>query len=223
MCPPFPLVFILRKNFPFLLLVFQPFTFLLSKKLLSIFGSYRNILYFCTRFPRDGKPWDWHSDSNGVWAASNFSSLPFFSFKSWSLKKKKEKKLSKTFGNYAIKFLPLHPLSERKRSNDWQLEQKRGAWNFIFFDFLLSPFRQERRREKENEKNFENIWKIYLKVLTFATAFRKESQFHQWSDLWEIYINNTSSTRARVKLKTTLGYKTKEPSLLYINYKSKYF
>ena len=139
------------------------------------------------------------------------------------IEKEKKKKLSKTFGSYAIKFLPLHPLSERKRSNDWQLEQRRGAWNFIFFDFLLSPFRQERRREKENEKNFENIWRIYLKVLTFATAFRKESQFHQWSDLWEIYINNTSSTRARVKLKTTLGYKTKEPSLLYINYKSKYF
>ena len=173
MCPPFPLVFILRKNFPFLLLVFQPFTFLLSKKLLSIFGSYRNILYFCTRFPRDGKPWDWHSDSNGVWAASNFSSLPFFSFKSWSLKKKKEKKLSKTFGSYAIKFLPLHPLSERKRSNDWQLEQRRGAWNFIFFDFLLSPFRQERRREKENEKKLRKYLEDILKSSYLCNRFPK--------------------------------------------------
>ena len=37
---------------------------------------------------------------------------------------------------------------------------------------LLSPFRKERRREKEKrKKTFEIIWKIYLKVLTFASAF----------------------------------------------------
>ena len=37
---------------------------------------------------------------------------------------------------------------------------------------LLSPFRKERRREKEKrKKTFEIVWKIYLKVLTFASAF----------------------------------------------------
>lgn len=151
-----------------------------------------------------------------VYELNQISSLcPSFLSKVGHWKKKNEKKLPKTFGRYAIKFLPLHPLSERKRSSDWQLEQKRGALNFVSFIIFYLPFaKRDDEKKKKRKKTSENIWKIYLKVLTFATAFWKESQFRQRSDLWEIYINNTSSTRARVKSKTTLGYKTKEPSLL---------
>ena len=40
-------------------------------------------------------------------------------------KKKKEKKLPKIFGRYMIKFLPLHPLSEKKK----RFKKKRSLRN----------------------------------------------------------------------------------------------
>lgn len=52
-----------------------------------------------------------------------------------------------------------------------------GTLSFSIFFYL--PFAKRDDEKKKMKKTSENIWKIYLKVLTFATAFRKESQFHQ--------------------------------------------
>ena len=83
------------------------------------------------------------------------------------------KKTSETFGSYALKFLPLHPLLKTKAARVDILfkETVPGSSSFFF----LPPFRQERRRGKRKKKNekksSKNIWKICFKVLTFASAF----------------------------------------------------
>ncbi|MBC5590829.1 hypothetical protein H8S53_06155 [Bacteroides sp. NSJ-21] len=89
------------------------------------------------------------------------------------MEKKNEKKLPKIFGGYALKFLPLHPLLKMKAARvDILLKETVPGSSFFFF---LPPFRQERRRgkrkERKKKKTSENIWRIYLKVLTFASAF----------------------------------------------------
>ncbi|WP_229127238.1 hypothetical protein, partial [Bacteroides stercoris] len=81
-----------------------------------------------------------------------------------------KKKLPKTFGRYKIKFLPLHPLSKSKQ-----------RWLTLFLEsgsvkqsFPCSPFRKrDDGKRKDEKKTSENIWKIYLKVFTFASAFLK--------------------------------------------------
>ncbi|WP_182432105.1 hypothetical protein [Bacteroides uniformis] len=83
------------------------------------------------------------------------------------MEKKNEKKTSETFGSYALKSLPLHPLLKTKAARVDILfkETVPGPSSFFF----LPPFRQERRRGKKN------IWKLCFKVLTFAPAFENES------------------------------------------------
>ena len=106
------------KNMFYNILINQRVTKLFQKtceKMIDIFGTNRYIRYFCTRFPRDGKPWNWLADRNG---AKNIFSSPFIS------------------------------LSQR-----------------------------ETTRKRKKKKTSENIWKIYLKVITFASAFWKEKQF----------------------------------------------
>ena len=50
-----------------------------------------------------------------------------------------------------------------------------GAKNFFFF-YLPYAKRDDEKKKKE-KKTFEIIWKIYLKVITFASDFWKEKQF----------------------------------------------
>ncbi|WP_204899561.1 hypothetical protein, partial [Bacteroides uniformis] len=80
------------------------------------------------------------------------------------------KKTSETFGSYALKFLPLHPLLKTKAARVDILFQETVPGSSSFF--FLPPFRQERRRGKRKrekiKKTSENIWKICFKVLTFA-------------------------------------------------------
>jgi len=91
------------------------------------------------------------------------------------LEKKSEKKLPETFGSYALKFLPLHPLLKTKAARVDILLSRNGDRVFSSSFFFLPPFRQERRRGKRKKKKIkktsENIWKICFKVLTFASAF----------------------------------------------------
>ena len=74
-----PPPFILPFKFMFYnILINQPFTKLFQKygeKVIDIFGLNRNMPYFCIRFPRDGKPWNWHSDRNGVGTPTFFFSF----------------------------------------------------------------------------------------------------------------------------------------------------
>ena len=89
------------------------------------------------------------------------------------MEKKNEKKLPKTFGSYALKFLPLHPLLKTKAARVDILLSRNGAWSFFLFLFASLSTRETMRKEKKEKikKTSENIWKICFKVLTFASAF----------------------------------------------------
>ena len=81
------------------------------------------------------------------------------------------KKTSETFGSYALKFLPLHPLLKTKAARVDILLSRNGDRVFLPFSFCL-PFDKRDDEEREKiKKTSENIWKICFKVLTFASAF----------------------------------------------------
>ena len=119
---------------------------------------------------RTGAAMFWHSDRNGVGTLTYFFCLGLVSFWIFPFEKAEWKKLPKTFGRYEIKFLPLHPLSKSKQ-----------RWLTLFLEsgsvkqsFFCSPFRKRDDGKKGRwKKTSENIWKIYLKVFTFASAFLK--------------------------------------------------
>ncbi|WP_220399772.1 hypothetical protein, partial [Bacteroides uniformis] len=78
-----------------------------------------------------------------------------------------------TFGSYALKFLPLHPLLKTKAARVDILLSRNGAWFFFLFLFASLSTRETTRKEKREKikKTSENIWKICFKALTFASAF----------------------------------------------------
>ena len=84
---------------------------------------------------------------------------------------------------------------------------------FVSLYFPPLSHRERRREIKKRKKTSAIIWKIPIKVLTFASAFPlglAPSIFEQ------IYINNTSSTRARLVSRNMRGSvlgKTEEPSM----------
>ena len=94
-------------------------------------------------------------------------------FRNFLLWKEKWKKTSDLFGGYEIKFLPLHPLSKRKQALIGILFTRRAVTASLF---LCSPFRKRDDGKKKKKKTSGKIWKICLKVLTFASAFEKEAQ-----------------------------------------------
>ena len=108
-----------------------------------------------------------------------------------------KKKLLKIFGSYALKFLPLHPLLKMKAARvDILLKETVPGSSFFFF---LPPFRQERRRgkRKERKKNFRKYLEDILKSSYLCIRFLKRTAIVKRAIFEQIYINNTSSTRAR--------------------------
>ena len=102
------------------------------------------------------------------------------------MEKKNEKKLPETFGSYALKFLPLHPLLKTKAARVDILLSRNGDRGFFSF-FFLPPFRQERRRGKrKKEKMKKKLPKIFgryaLKFLPLHPLSEKNSN-RETSDL----------------------------------------
>ena len=101
------------------------------------------------------------------------------------MEKKNEKKLSETFGSYALKFLPLHPLLKTKAARVDILLSRNGDRFFSSF-FFLPPFRQERRRGKRKKKKEKKLPKIFgryaLKFLPLHPLSEKNSN-RETSDL----------------------------------------
>ena len=114
----------------------------------------------------------------------------------YSILKEKRKKLPEIFGRYVIKFLPSHPLSERRQSIIDLLIKKpvllRTPFSFLFY----LPFAKRDDEKKKKEKNFWNYLEDILKSSYLCIRFLKRKAVLKRSDLWRIYINNTSSTRA---------------------------
>ena len=109
-----------------------------------------------------------------------------------------KKKLLKIFGSYALKFLPLHPLLKMKAARvDILLKETVPGSSFFFF---LPPFRQERRRgkrkERKKKKNFRKYLEDILKISYLCIRFLKRTAIVKRAIFEQIYINNTSSTRA---------------------------
>ena len=95
------------------------------------------------------------------------------------------KKTSETFGSYALKFLPLHPLLKTKAARVDILLSRNGDRVFFSSFFFLPPFRQERRRGKKKRK-IKKLPKIFgryaLKFLPLHPLFEKNSN-RETSDL----------------------------------------
>ena len=109
-----------------------------------------------------------------------------------------KKKLLKIFGSYALKFLPLHPLLKTKAARvDILLSRNGDRFFFLPFSFCL-PFdkRDDEEREKR-EKNFRKYLEDILKSSYLCIRFLKRIAIVKRAIFEQIYINNTSSTRAR--------------------------
>ena len=118
--------------------------------------------------------------------------------------------------------LLLHPLSRMKAAIDWHSETKaygrckreKKKWKIIFrkcledieiSPYLCSPTRKEKellflrsfkRALKEKEKNFRKYLEDILKSFYLCIRFWKRRATEKEAIFEEIYINNTSSTRA---------------------------
>jgi hypothetical protein len=100
------------------------------------------------------------------------------------LEKKNEKKLPETFGSYALKFLPLHPLLKTKAARVDILLSRNGAWSFFLFLFASLSTRETTRKEKrEKIKKLPKIFGRYaLKFLPLHPLSEKNSN-RETSDL----------------------------------------
>ena len=154
---------------------------------------------------RTGAAMFWHSDRNGVGTLTYFFCLGLFLSEISPLKKQNEKKLPEIFGRYEIKFLSLHPLSKSKQ-----------RWLTLFLEsgsvkqpFFCSPFRKRDDGKKERwKKNFRKYLEDMLKSFYLCIRFPEKKADIKEAIFEEIYINNTSSTRARLvsqKKETVLG------------------
>ena len=146
--------------------------------MIDIFGLNGYMRYFCTRFPRDGKPCNWHSDRNGVRTLTFFFPFALIPTKNAAVEKKFEKKNFRNIWRLCDKVLIFAPAFRKdcnRRLTCW-LRNRFAKNSFLFFFYLPFAKRDDEKKKKE-KKTSEIIWSICLKVLTFASAFWKENQF----------------------------------------------
>ena len=95
------------------------------------------------------------------------------------------KKTSETFGSYALKFLPLHPLLKTKAARVDILLSRNGDRFFLPFSFCL-PFDKRDDEEREKRKIKKKLPKIFggyaLKFLPLHPLSEKNSN-RETSDL----------------------------------------
>ena len=95
------------------------------------------------------------------------------------------KKTSETFGSYALKFLPLHPLLKTKAARVDILLSRNGDRFFFLFLFASLSTRETTRKEKKrkNKKKLPKIFGRYaLKFLPLHPLSEKNSN-RETSDL----------------------------------------
>ena len=102
------------------------------------------------------------------------------------MEKKNEKKLPETFGSYALKFLPLHPLLKTKAARVDILLSRNGDRFFFFLFLFASLSTRETTRKEKREKNEKKLPKIFgryaLKFLPLHPLSEKNSN-RETSDL----------------------------------------
>ena len=121
--------------------------------------------------------------------SSSFTSL---SIREMTRKRKKKK----NFRKYLEDMLESSYLCTRFSRRGWRwvgFLDRGGAKNFFFF---YLPFAKRDDEKKKKEKNFWNYLEDILKSSYLCIRFLKRKAVLKRSDLWRIYINNTSSTRA---------------------------
>ena len=131
--------------------------------------------------------------------------------------------MKKTSGNIwklCFKVLTFAPAFENESSASWHSSFKKRCLVLLPFSFCL-PFDKrddEEREKRKNKKNFRKYLEDMLKSSYLCIRFLKRKSDSKRSDLWIIYINNTSSTRARLLSEMiNLGYKKRTVKwLIYI-------
>ena len=120
-----------------------------------------------------------------------FLFFSLYSDQEYSILKEKRKKTS---GNIWKICLKASYLCTRFPRRGWRwvgFLDRGGAKNFFFF---YLPF--AKRDDEKKKKNFRNYLEDILKSSYLCIRFLKRKAVLKRSDLWRIYINNTSSTRA---------------------------
>ena len=113
-----------------------------------------------------------------------------------------------------LTFAPAFRKECNRRLTCW-LRNRFAKNSFLFFFYL--PFAKRDDEKKKKEKNFRNYLEYMLKSSYLCIRFLKRKAVLKRSDLWRIYINNTSSTRARLlHFWSNLGYKKKNRQVTYI-------
>ena len=96
------------------------------------------------------------------------------------------KKTSETFGSYALKFLPLHPLLKTKAARVDILLSRNGDRVFFFLFLFASLSTRETTRKEKKKKNKKKLPKIFgryaLKFLPLHPLSEKNSN-RETSDL----------------------------------------
>ena len=102
------------------------------------------------------------------------------------MEKKNEKKTSETFGSYALKSLPLHPLLKTKAARVDILLSRNGDRFFFFLFLFASLSTRETTRKEKKEKIKKKLPKIFgryaLKFLPLHPLSEKNSN-RETSDL----------------------------------------
>ena len=104
-----------------------------------------------------------------------FLSFSLYSVQEYSVLKEKRKKTSGNIWKICLKVLTFAP-AFREEADAESASLIEAALRTSSSSFI-SLSQRETTRKRKKKKTFEIIWKIYLKVLTFASAFWKEKQF----------------------------------------------